>query len=186
MRSPAVQLAGFWSGIGLSEPLPRQCRNCALDFLLFRDISADRHGGDGDLGLRGQSDRDQGVRLRGAGRARHWLLLAGAGLLLMLGLAGCGTITDETAGRATVSPGKYDIYPCPNIEAQIQSVQRRRTELEQLMARSSQSAGGEFVNALAYRTEYLQTGGDLEELARASSDKKCAVDSKYSSARRVY
>lgn len=78
------------------------------------------------------------------------------------------------------------MYPCPNIEARIREVQKRRTELEQLMARSSQSPGGDFVNAIAYRSEYLETGGDLEELARASSEKKCAVDSKYSSARRVY
>jgi hypothetical protein len=103
-----------------------------------------------------------------------------------LALAACGTISDEFGGRAAVSPGKYTIYPCPNIEARIIETKRRRTELEQLMARSSQSAGGEFVNAIAYRTEYVQTGGDLEELSRASSEKKCAVDSKYSSGRTVY
>ena len=114
------------------------------------------------------------------------MALALAGFLLTLALAGCGTISDETAGRAAVSPGKYTIYPCPNIDALMQATRKRRTELEQLMARSSQSPVGEFVNAIAYRTEYVQTGGDLEELARASSEKKCAADSKYSSARTVY
>jgi hypothetical protein len=106
--------------------------------------------------------------------------------VLALGLAGCGMLSDETAGRAFVSPGRYDVYPCANIETRIKEVRERRIELEQLMARSSQSAGGEFVNAIAYRTEYVQTGGDLEELARASSEKKCAVDSNYSSRRTVY
>jgi hypothetical protein len=152
----------------------------------FRLFASDRHGGDGDLGLREQSQRDHGAGLRGAWRARPRWLLACSGLLVTLALAGCGTISDQVGGRAAVSPGKYDIYPCPNIEARILDTQRRRTELEQLMARSSQSPGGEFVNAIAYRTEYVQTGGDLEELARASSEKKCAVDSKYSSARTVY
>jgi len=107
-------------------------------------------------------------------------------VLAALALTGCGTINDETGGRLAMTPGKYNIYPCPNIEARIVETRRRRTELEQLMARSSQSAGGDFINAVAYRSEYVQTGGDLEELARASSDKKCAVDSKYSSARTVY
>ena len=85
-----------------------------------------------------------------------------------------------------MAPGKYDVYACPNIEAKVLSTRARRTELEQLMARSAQSPGGEFINALAYRTEYVQTGGDLEELARASAEKKCATDSKYTSNRSVY
>ena len=85
-----------------------------------------------------------------------------------------------------MSPGRYDMYPCANIEARVKEVRARRIELEQLMARASQGAGGELVNVIAYRGEYLQTGGDLEELARAASDKKCAVDSQFSSRRTVY
>ena len=126
------------------------------------------------------------MRLRGARRARRRPVLAGAGLLLALALAGCGTITDETAGRAMMAPGQYSTYPCPNIEARLRDVQIRRTELEQLMARSAQTPGGEFINVMAYRSEYVQTGGDLEELARASAEKKCASDSKYTSRRTVY
>ena len=85
-----------------------------------------------------------------------------------------------------MAPGRYDAFPCPNIDERIQAVRTRRIELEQLMARSSQSAGGEFVNALAYRSEYVQTGGELQELAKASADKKCAAESRYSSGRQVY
>jgi hypothetical protein len=138
------------------------------------------------LSLRERCEQDGGTGPRGARPARERWVLTCAGLVVTLALAGCGTISDEVAGRAAVSPGRYDIYPCPNIEARLKDVQMRRTELEQLMARSSQSPGGEFVNAIAYRTEYVQTSGDLEELARASSAKKCASDSKYSSARTVY
>jgi hypothetical protein len=122
----------------------------------------------------------------GANRSRQRYLLACAGALLALGVAGCGTLSDETAGRAMSSPGRYDMFPCPNIEVRIKEVRERRIELEQLMTRSSQSAGGGFVNAIAYRSEYVQTGGDLEELARASSAKKCAADSQFSSRRTVY
>jgi len=124
--------------------------------------------------------------MTGANRVRRRYVLAGAGALLALGLAGCGTLSDEVAGKAIVSPGRYGVYPCANIETRLREVRARRIELEQLMARSSQTAGGDFVNAIAYRSEYLQTGGDLEELARASSEKKCAVDSKFSSQRTVY
>ena len=44
------------------------------------------------------------------------------------------------------------------------------------MARASQGAGGEFVNAIAYRAEYAQGRGDLSELAKARADKQCAVE----------
>ena len=113
-------------------------------------------------------------------------VLAGAALLLALGLAGCGTLSDDTAGRAMMAPGRYDVFACPNIEKAIEVARTRRTELEQLMARSSQSPGGELVNALAYRTEYVQKGGELQELARAANDKKCTSESQWSSGRRVY
>ena len=85
-----------------------------------------------------------------------------------------------------MAPGRYEAFPCPNIDERIQAVRTRRIELEQLMARSSQSPGGEFVNALAYRSEYVQLGGESQELAKASADKKCAAESRYSSGRQVY
>jgi hypothetical protein len=54
------------------------------------------------------------------------------------------------------------------------------------MGRASQGAGGDFVNTIAYRGEYAQGRGDLAELAKAKSDKQCAVDSKFSSGRAVF
>jgi len=134
------------------------------------------------LGRHGQLDGTWGAGSR-RGPATVVVLTVG---LLALGLAGCGTLSDEMAGRAMMSPGRYDVYPCANLDARLKLAQERRVELEQLMARSSQTVGGELVNVIAYRSEYVQLGGELEELARASSDKKCAVDSKYSSGRRVY
>jgi hypothetical protein len=139
-------------------------------------------GGDRGSSLRGRFDQVIG-RMTGVSGIP---LLSCAALTLALGLAGCGSLSDETAGRAMMAPGRYDTFPCPNIDERIQAVRTRRIELEQLMARSSQSAGGEFVNALAYRSEYVQTGGELQELARASADKKCAAESRYSSGRQVY
>ena len=37
-------------------------------------------------------------------------------------------------------------------------------ELQALMARASQSAGGAVAGAMAYRTEYIQAQGQLKEL----------------------
>lgn len=101
-------------------------------------------------------------------------------------LGACGSISDQATGSAFVSPGKYNIYTCSDIDTQVLAMRKRNTELEQLMARASQSAGGEFINTLSYRTEFLQTRGELAELSRAAADKQCAVDSKFSSGRALF
>ena len=118
------------------------------------------------------------------GGARIAAVLTTAGLAAALGA--CGTISDQTTASAFVSPGKYSVYTCSDINAQTLVSRRRQIELEQLMARASQSAGGEIINAFSYRTEYLQTRGELAELSRVASDKQCAVDSKFSSGRAVF
>jgi hypothetical protein len=188
-------LSGYWA-IGAAAASMPELRPGFFTFRGYLPVigMGMRIGGDGDLGLSEQSERQakwrDGTGPCGATHARGRRAFACAGLLAALGaalaLAGCGAINDETAGRAMMTPGRYDIYPCPNIEARIIDIQKRRIELEQLMARSAQSPGGEFINAVAYRSEYLQTGGDLEELGRASAQKKCASDSKYTSKRTVY
>jgi hypothetical protein len=106
--------------------------------------------------------------------------------LLAAGLAGCGSVNDRTGAGSFTSPGKYDIYTCEDIERQANSIRTRQIELEQVMNRASQGAGGDFVNAIAYRGEYAQGRGELAELAKAKSDKQCAVDSKFSSGRAVF
>ena len=117
--------------------------------------------------------------------ARHWRSVAMVALLAG-GLAGCESASDRIGAGAFTSPGKYDIYTCADIERQITSIRARQTELEQVMGRASQGAGGDFVNTIAYRGEYAQGRGELAELAKAKSDKQCAVDSKFSSGRAVF
>jgi hypothetical protein len=106
--------------------------------------------------------------------------------LLAASLAGCGSVSERTLAGAFTSPGKYDIYTCSDIERQANSIRTRQIELEQAMGRSSQGTGGDFVNTIAYRGEYAQGKGELAELAKAKTDKQCAVDSKYSSGRAVF
>ncbi len=115
----------------------------------------------------------------------HWPSAA-AFALLAAGLAGCGSVNDRTWAGAFTSPGKYDIYTCSDIERQASSIRTRQIELEQVMGRASQGAGGDFVNTIAYRGEYAQGRGELAELAKAKSDKQCAIDNKFSSGRAVF
>lgn len=142
--------------------------------------------GTGNSGLHGLLNLERIAGLVDASCVHHRGVQACAFVFLVLGLVSCGNLNDQVAGRAVVRPGRYDSFPCANIESHIKQARERRIELEQLMARSSQSAGGDFVNVIAYRSEYIETGGTLEELAKVSSDKKCAIDSKYSSQRQVY
>jgi hypothetical protein len=124
----------------------------------------------------------QRVRSVVASRVRAGCVAA----LLAAGLAGCGTISDDTAARAAFAPGRFDIYTCKDLDERADTVRRRQIELEQLMARAEQGTGGAFVSAIAYRSDYVQTRGELAELNKALNEKQCAIGNKYSSGRAVF
>ena len=111
-------------------------------------------------------------------------VLTAAALAAVLGA--CGTVSDQAPTASFVSPGKYNIFTCSDIDTRVLVVRKRQTELEQLMARASQSAGGEIINTLSYRTEYFETRDDLAELKKTAANKQCAVDSKFSSGRAIF
>jgi uncharacterized protein YceK len=113
-------------------------------------------------------------------------IAAALGFAVVAALAGCGTISERTAAAAFTSPGKYNIYTCDDVERAMAALRVRQVELEQLMARASQGAGGEFVNTIAYRGEYAQGRGELVELAKAKAEKQCVSESKFSSGRAVF
>jgi hypothetical protein len=128
-------------------------------------------------GTRGSGWTDRGPRERA-------LLAAAALALLAAALSGCAGMSDQTA--TLVAPGKFDFYNCQDIERYAETTRKRQTELEQLMARSAQGPGGAFVNAIAYRTEYLQARGELDLLAKTAAEKQCATQSQWSSARALF
>ena len=109
-----------------------------------------------------------------------------AAVLLAASLAGCGSMSEQSAASAFIAPGKFGLYTCEDIDERVTILRRRQVELEQLMARASQGTGGEFINTVAYRTEYLQTRGELTELKRVTADKQCATESKFSSGRALF
>lgn len=102
---------------------------------------------------------------------------------LALWLSGCAGMTESATETFLAAPGKYDLYDCRNIEAELKSVQGRELELRHLMERAAQSSGGDLVNAIAYRSEYLRARGDLRLLNEAAAKKNCAAESRWSSQR---
>jgi hypothetical protein len=119
------------------------------------------------------------------GVARRWKSAAMAALLAGV-LAGCASVNDNAYSTIFTSPGKYDIFTCQEIENMTVGTRNRQTELEQLIARASQGAGGNVVSAMAYRTEYVQARADLTQLKQAKEDKQCVAESKFSSGRAVF
>jgi hypothetical protein len=107
-------------------------------------------------------------------------------MMLSAVLPGCSSITAETGTSAYVVPGRYDVYTCADIDRQVQISQKRKAELEQLMGRASEGAGGALANTIAYRGEYLQTRDEIGELSRASANKQCSANSPWSSGRAVF
>ena len=87
-------------------------------------------------------------------------------------LAACGTSGDVSG--LLVSPGKYDIYTCPQIADRMQEVVEQDQKLEALMARASKETSGEVVNAVAYDPEHQANRGEMRELRKSAAAKNCS------------
>jgi hypothetical protein len=98
-------------------------------------------------------------------------------LAVAIALAGCtGPTGDRVADTVLVAPGKYDIYTCPQLVGLAKAARTREQELGELMARASQGAGGELVNTLAYRTDYLQARAQQKMIVQKAQEKRCDED----------
>jgi hypothetical protein len=81
--------------------------------------------------------------------------------------------SDDTASRFLVAPGKFVLYSCPQIAEQAKTTAARERELQRLMAKANVDAGGRLVSAMAYRPEYLERRGEMNELRKAAAAKNC-------------
>ncbi|GIK81907.1 MAG: hypothetical protein BroJett024_30120 [Alphaproteobacteria bacterium] len=93
--------------------------------------------------------------------------LAAAALLL----AGC-TLPDDKA-LTMVNRGKYSLFNCDQLKSQAVQARTRERELREAMAKAAAGPGGELVNAVAYRSEYLTVKGEIEELEITANAKNC-------------
>jgi hypothetical protein len=87
-------------------------------------------------------------------------------------LSGCAA-SDDTSGRFLVQPDKYQLYSCRELDEAAKTVGARQLELEGEMAKAGPDASGRFVSNIAYRPEYLQLRGQMNEIHRTSAEKKC-------------
>lgn len=101
-------------------------------------------------------------------------------------LGGCAAIGEQAANAAFVSPGKYDFHDCHDIATQLAQTQARELELRQLMDRSAQGPGGEFVNTIAYRSDYQRARAELKLLEDTAANKNCATQSRWTSERSLF
>ncbi len=112
-----------------------------------------------------------------------------AAIPLLAVLAGCGSSTsmsDQFGSSVWVTPGKYAYHDCKQAQTIDLRYANRQKELEELMARASQGAGGQVIGQLAYRTEYQQVLGERQQLAKALVDRQCYIESPRSSERTVF
>jgi len=86
-----------------------------------------------------------------------------------LALAGCAS--EETASRFLVPPDKYILYSCPELATAAQTNLTRMHELEGLTAKAGPN--GQLASTLAYRPEYLQLRGELDQMRKAAADRNC-------------
>jgi hypothetical protein len=97
--------------------------------------------------------------------------VAAFGAALALLLLACGGSQDIS--RLLVSPDKYDIYTCPQIADRLLALEQEGRRLEGLMARAGQGTGGDIINDIAYEPDYLANRGELRELRKSATAKKC-------------
>jgi len=101
-----------------------------------------------------------------------------AAALLAASLAGCttsGGSPDDKMGRLLVAPDKFVLYSCAELAERATTIAERQRELEGLMAKAGADAGGRLVSSIAYRPEYIEHRGEMNELRAAAAAKNCKL-----------
>jgi hypothetical protein len=90
---------------------------------------------------------------------------------ILTALSGC--VSEQTASRFLVDPDRYVLYSCTEIAKKAQTNAIRVRELEALMAKAGEGTGGQLASTMAYRPEYAQLRGEMDQLRKAAADKNC-------------
>ena len=98
-------------------------------------------------------------------------LLVGAVASVLL--SGCAA-SDDVSGRFLVRHNRFQLYTCRELAAAAQGFAARQRELEGLMAKAGSDASGRFVSTIAYRPEYLQLHGQMNEIRKTLGPKRNA------------
>jgi len=87
-------------------------------------------------------------------------------------LAGCA-VSDDSVDRFLVKPDRYVLYNCEQLAKAAQATRSRQRKLEMLMAKAETDSVGVLVSSGAYRPEYAQLRGMMNELQKTAADKNC-------------
>ena len=101
-----------------------------------------------------------------------------AAALLAASLAGCttsGGSSDDKMGRFLVAPDKFVLFTCAELAERATTIAERQRVLEGLMAKAGADAGGRLVSSIAYRPEYIEHRGEMNELRSAAAAKNCKL-----------
>src|SRR5215510_9235784 len=87
-------------------------------------------------------------------------------------LAGCA-VSNDSVDRLLVKPDRYVLYNCAQLATAAQATRSRQRKLEMLMAKAETDSVGVMVSSAAYRPEYAQLRGMMNELQKTAVDKNC-------------
>jgi hypothetical protein len=101
-------------------------------------------------------------------------VLGALAVLAAVTVGGCST-SIEDIGSTAVDPAKFTFYKCPDLIRYNTAQLKREQDLRQLMERAEAGAGGQFVSAIAYQSEYLAVRGDLNLIQKVAAEKNCDI-----------
>jgi hypothetical protein len=117
---------------------------------------------------------------RGALGAAWHAALAAAAIVAGAALSGCSSTGGDTL-TVFADPGKYQYHSCEQIANERKSWTTRQHELQLLMDKADQSAGGAVVNALAYKADQVAANEELRVLDNTARAKNCETPANWKS-----
>jgi hypothetical protein len=112
-----------------------------------------------------------------AEKLQHTILLA---LLTGASFGGC-TATTQNSLTFFADPGKYEFSSCHSLAGERKYWQQRQRELKLLMDKAERSAGGGVVNLLAYQSDYIAAGEEVQLVKRAQRQRNCDLPENWAS-----
>lgn len=93
-------------------------------------------------------------------------------LVLVAPLGGCAGTSGQSQSFFA-QPGKFHFLRCQDIAQRSMATAKREQELNSLIDRANQGAGGPVISAMVYGPELEQTRADARQLQETANEKNC-------------
>src|SRR5690348_13363760 len=94
---------------------------------------------------------------------------------LLLAAVSCGcAVSDAKLGGLVADRANYEVLNCTQLAGSEASFKARLAELDGLMAKASNDAGGTLVSATTYKPEAIAARGSLDAVHSVQAEKNCA------------